>query len=157
MLSGLNQGSFVYIFDKTDKPKLKIGEVVGITQPKFCQNGIANMVVDMKVKIDDIVIDYFNIPSNSSIVSYNGGKITISETKQGLQTEIETALENSKNIVNNIEYYKTNIETYENILKEINPQFAKDKERDTQISNLEIKVSGIETKLDKILEAINKS
>nr|DAO79700.1 MAG TPA: hypothetical protein [Crassvirales sp.] len=115
------------------------------------------MVVDMKVKIDDIVTDYFNIPSNSSIVSYNGGKITISETKQGLQTEIETALENSKNIVNNIEYYKTNIETYENILKEINPQFAKDKERDTQISNLEIKVSGIETKLDKILEAINKS
>ena len=95
MLSGLNQGSFVYIFDKTDKPKLKIGEVVGITQPKFGQNGIANMVVDMKVKIDDIVTDYFNIPSNSSIVSYNGGKITISETKQGLQTEIETALENN--------------------------------------------------------------
>lgn len=157
MISGLNQGSFVYIFDKTDKPKLKIGEVVGITQPKFSSNGMNSMVVDIKVKVDDTITDYFNIPSNNSIVSYNGGKITISETKQGLQTEIETALENSRNIVNNIEYYKNNIETYENILKEINPQFAKDKERDTQISNLENKVSGIETKLDKILEVINKS
>lgn len=156
MLSGLNQGSLVYILDKTDKPKLKIGEILGVTQPKFGLNGTNQTVVDIKVKVDDIVTDYFNIPSNSSIVSYNGGKITISETKQGLQSEIETALQNSRNIVNNIDYYKNNITEYEEILKEINPQFAKDKERDSKIVSLETKVSSMETKLDKILEAISK-
>lgn len=33
MFSALNQGSLVYILDKTDGVKFKIGEIVGTTVP----------------------------------------------------------------------------------------------------------------------------
>ena len=38
MFSGLTQGSLVYILDKTKGLQYKVGEVVGITQPKFGNN-----------------------------------------------------------------------------------------------------------------------
>jgi hypothetical protein len=63
---------------------------------------------------------------------------------------------NSKNIVDNIDVYKQNIKDCENILKQINPQFAKDKERDDRLLNLETRFDGVESKLDKIFNIINK-
>lgn len=153
MFSSLTQGSIVYILDKQDRPKLKCGEVVGVSALKFQANG---STVDLKINSEGIIQDYGNIPSNSSIVSYNNGKVTISETKQGLQNEVESTLQNSKNIVNNIEIYKQNIIDYEEILKQLNPQFAKDKERDSRLNNLELKFEGVEDKIDKILNIISK-
>ena len=153
MFSSLTQGSIVYILDKQDRPKLKCGEVVGVSALKFQADG---STVDLKINSEGIIQDYGNIPSNSSIVSYNNGKVTISETKQGLQNEVESTLQNSKNIVNNIEMYKQNIIDYEEILKQLNPQFAKDKERDTRLNNLELKFEGVEDKIDKNLIIISK-
>jgi hypothetical protein len=40
------------------------------------------------------------------------------------------------------------VESCENILKELNPRFAKEKERDEDISNLKNKMGGLETKMD---------
>ena len=106
--------------------------------------------------MDDSVQEFNNLPSINNVVTYNNGKIIISETKQGIQNEVEAILTNSKNILDNIDVYKQNIEDCENILKQLNPQFAKDKERDERLSNLENKFDGIESKLDKIFEIVKK-
>lgn len=151
MFSSLSQGTIVYILDKTESPKLKYGEIVGVSAPKF---QAMNTVVDLKINIDGNVQDFSNIPSNNTIVSYNNGKITISETKQGLSSEVESSLQNRKQILNNIEQYKKDVTYYEEILKELNPQFAKDKERDDRLNNLEQKFEGVENKLDKILNLV---
>lgn len=153
MFSSLSQGTIVYILDKTESPKLKYGEVVGVSAPKF---QAMSTVVDLKINIDGNVQDFSNIPSNNTIVSYNNGKITISETKQGLSSEVESSLQNRKQILNNIEQYKKDVVYYEEILKELNPQFAKDKERDDRLNNLEQKFEGVENKLDKILNLVTK-
>ena len=154
MFSALSQGSSVYLLDKTSSPKFLIGEVVGVTQPKYNYNNQAT--VDLRVKVEDSVQEFNNLPSINSINTYNGGKLIISETKQGIQNEIEAILSNSKNIVENIETYKQNIIDCENILKQINPQFAKDKERDDRLLNLESRFDGVESKLDKIFDLIKK-
>ena len=52
--------------------------------------------------------------------------------------------------MDNIETYKQNIVECEDILKQLNPQFAIDKERDERLSNLENRFDGVESKLDKI-------
>ena len=140
MFSALSQGSSVYILDKTSSPKYSIGEVVGVSQPKINYNG--QSTVDLRVI--------------NSINTYNGGKIVISETKQGIQNEVESILENSKKIINNIDVYKQNITDCENILKELNPQFAIDKERDERLTNLESRFDGFESKLDKIFNLVQK-
>ena len=158
MFSSLQQGSLIYILDKTEAPKLKIGEVVSVSAPRmnsFMNNNFGStMCVDLKVNVDGSVYDYNSIPSSYSIVSYNNGKITLSETKQGLQSEVETIISNSKQVLKNIDTYKQNITEGEKILKELSPQFAKDKERDDRLDTLESKFEGVENKIDKILTAL---
>ena len=141
MFSSLQQGSIVYILDKSERPKLKCGEVIGVSAPKF-------------QAIGSTIQDYSNIPSTNNVVSYNNGKLILSETKQGLQSDVESTLQNSKQIVNNIETYKQNIIDCEEILKELNPQFAKDKERDDRLNTLELKFEGVENKIDKLLNLV---
>ena len=154
MFSALSQGSPIYLLDKTSSLDYKVGEIIGVTYPKI-YNNLGN-TVDLKVKIDGQVQEFNSIPSINNIVSYNGGKIIISESKQGIQTEVENILQNSKQILNNIDTYKQNVSNCENILKQLSPQFAVDKERDERLSNLENRFDGVESKLDKIFEIIKK-
>lgn len=152
MFSILNQGSTIYILDKSNKPEYKIGEVMAVSQPKpnYSPNFMNNSsTVDLKIKIDDEVKEFNSIPSAASMVSYGNGKIILSETKQNIQNEVEVLLQNSKNIIENIDTYRENITQCENILKQLNPQFAKDKERDSRLDLLE-------DKLDRIYELIKK-
>lgn len=158
MFSALNQGSSVYLLDKTSTPEFKTGEVIGVSQPKFNYNsfGQTQNTVDLKVKVDENIQEFNNLPSINSITTYNNGKVIISETKQGIQNEVETILQNSKQILDNIDVYKQNISECEQILKKLNPQFAKDKERDDRLTNLEDRFGSVESKLDKIFELVQK-
>lgn len=153
MFSSLQQGNIVYILDKTARPKLKYGEIVGVSVPNFTSLG---STINLKISIDGTTQDFNNIPSNNSIISYNNGKLTISETKQGLQNEVDSTLQNSKQIIDNIETYKQNIIDCEEILKQLNPQFAKDKERDERLNSLEVKFEGVKDKLDQLLNIIKQ-
>lgn len=161
MFSALNQGSLIHVLDKTNGIKYKIGEIVAISQPKFNNTfnpSQANQtVIDIKIKIDDNIVEFNAIPSNLSIVTYNNGQLVLSETKQGLQSEVENTLQNSRRIVDNIEHYKTTMTECENILKDLNPQFAQDKERDERINSLNSKVDNMESKLDQLLTLMSNN
>ena len=157
MFSALSQGSPIYILDKTSSPKYNIGEIVGVSYPKTNLYNLGPQnTVDIKVKIEGEIQEFNSIPSINSVVSYNSGKIVISESKQGIQTEVENILQNSKQILNNIDTYKQNVIDCENILKQLNPQFAIDKERDERLSSLENRFDGFESKLDKIFNLVQK-
>ena len=157
MFSALSQGSPIYLLDKTSTPDYKVGEIVGVSYPKMNPYNIGPQnTVDLKVKIDGEIQEFNSIPSINSVVSYNSGKIVISESKQGIQTEVENILQNSKQILNNIDTYKQNVIDCENILKQLNPQFAIDKERDERLSSLENRFDGFESKLDKIFNLVQK-
>lgn len=155
MFSALSQNGVIYVLDKTDSLKLKIGEVVGVSTPRTnYSTNYQGSTVDLKVKIDGAIHEFNQIPSAYSLVTYGNGKIVLSETKQALCGEVETLLTNSKQIVDNIDIYKQNIVDCENILKELNPQFAKDKENETRLHNLEQKFVGVENKIDKLITLI---
>lgn len=157
MFSALNQGSLVYILDKTDKLKYSIGEVVGTTIPQFATDGTNQMVMNIKVKVGDITTDFNNIPSNSSIVTYKGGKTIIAETKQQIQAEVESILHKANYTLEHIEDIKDEAEQAESILKSIDTNYAKDKARDEEIASLKDKVLGVESKLDKILDIVSNT
>lgn len=153
MFSALSQGSPVYLLDKTSSLDYKVGEIIGVSQPKF--NTFGN-TVDIKIKIDDSIQEFNGIPSINTFVSYNNGKFLISETKQGIQNEVESILQNRKFVIQNIDNYKQDIVKCENILKQLNPQFAIDKERDERLSKLENKFDTLDSKLDKIFNLVQK-
>jgi hypothetical protein len=163
MFSALNQGSLVYILDKSDGLKFKTGEIVGITQPKYATNTFSTgqftpqTTVDLKVKVDGSITDYNSVPSTYTLITYNNGNLLISESKQALQPEVETILHNSKSIVENISKYERDILDCESILKELNPQFAKDKARDEQITSLSTEVSDMKNTLNQIVTLLSNN
>lgn len=156
MFSGLNQGSRVYILNKTNGIEFKIGEIVGATTPVFATDGTNMMVVNLKVKVDGSNVDYNNIPANNTSVSYNNGNLIIAESKQTIQSEVEATLQHANYVIEHIEDYKNQITKCEEVLKELNPQFAKDKARDERIAGIENEVAGMKGDIAKILAAVTK-
>lgn len=153
MFSALSQGSPVYLLDKTSTLDYKVGEIIGISQPRFTSLG---NTVDLKVKVDDSIQEFSGIPSINNFVSYNNGKIIISETKQSIQNEVEGILQNRKHILDNVDTYKEEVDKCEEILKRLDPQFAIDKDREERLSNLENRFDSFESKLDKIFKFVQK-
>ena len=153
MFSALNQGSLVYILDKTDGVKFRIGEIVGTTVPQFSVDG-SGIVMKLSIKVNGNVAEYNNVPSAANMVSYNNGKLIIAETKQSIQSEVESTLHNANYIIEHIEDYKAQITQCENVLKELNPQYAKDKARDEEIAGIKSEVAGMKGDIAKILAAV---
>lgn len=155
MFSALRQGSVVYILEKGENPVLKVGQVVSITQPNYSSNFLMNgSTIDINVKVNNQNMDFKNVPSSQSVVNYNNAIIT--ETKELMSNEVDNMLQSSRSIVDSVAYHNNIITSCESILKELNPRFAKEKERDEDINNLKDKMGGIESKMDKILGLLQK-
>lgn len=155
MFSALRQGSVVYILEKGENPVLKVGQVVSITQPNYSSNFLMNgSTIDINVKVNNQNMDFKNVPSSQSVANYNNAVIT--ETKELMSNEVDNMLQSSRSIVDSVTYHNNIITSCESILKELNPRFAKEKERDEDINNLKDKMGGIESKMDKILGLLQK-
>ena len=121
--------------------------------PQVCLGTNMSTVVDIKVRIDDQVKE-FCVPSSLSIHTY--GDYTLSENKEAMISEVDSLLQNSKDIVNSIDKHKDAISAYENILKSLNPVYAKEQERDGAISNLSQRVDSIQDSLDRLERLLKK-
>ena len=155
MFSALRQGSVVYILEKGENPVLKVGQVVSITQPNYSSNFLMNgATIDINVKVNNQNMDFKNVPASQSVVNYNNAVIT--ETKELMSNEVDNMLQSSRSIVDSVTYHNNIITSCESILKELNPRFDKEKERDEDINNLKDKMGGIESKMDKILVLLQK-
>lgn len=161
MFSALRQGSPFYILEKADEPRLKIGSVVSVSQPapKYAQTYIPNQnftetVVDVVVKVGEEEIKFEKIPSSLSIANFGQNGVVVSESKEAMNTEVEGMLRTSRNILDSIPYHEKVVDVCDSMLRQLNPQFAKEKEQEEKIASLESKVGGMEGKLDRIADML---
>lgn len=157
MFSGLRYGTALYVLDKSEEPKVVTGYVERVSAPHpMYQNYNPNVsfganlqtAVDIVVKIGNDKKEFVGIPSTSTIHSY--GDYVLSESKDNMIQEINTMLSNSKSIVANVEQHKSNIVACEKILKELNPVYAKEQERDEAIDSLTKQVNGLQDILARL-------
>lgn len=80
----------------------------------------------------------------------------IPESKQTIQSEAEATLQHANYVIEHIEDYKNQVTRCEEVLKELNSRFAKDKARDERIAGIETEVAGIKGDIAKILAAVTK-
>ena len=158
MFSTLRQNSPIYGLDKKDSPVLKKG-IIETVSPQRSRTGSfygqpMDMIVDIRVNIDGTSQEFKNIPANLSIA--NDGNIVISETKEAMSTEVDSMLSISKQILESVDYHKDVIEKCEQILKDLNPQFAKDKFQEEKINSLESRIGGVENTLGDIKDMLSK-
>lgn len=156
MFQTLRKGATIYILDKTSKPEVKIGYVENVTLPRPMYptyNPAASLgtnmqrVVDITVRVDEDKRE-FCVPSDLSIHTY--GDYTLSESKEAMISEVDSLLQNSKDIVDSVDKHKENMIAYQNILKELNPVYAKEQERDDAIDSLTQQVNGIHSALERL-------
>ena len=68
-----------------------------------------------------------------------------------MSAEVEGLLRNSRQIIDSIPYHEKVVATCDTMLRELNPQFAKEKEQEEKIGMLEERMGDIDGKLEKVL------
>lgn len=155
MFQNLRAGSIVYILQKDEPPTLSIKTVSNVISSTGFNNYLPQ-TIDIQVKIDDVVTDFKQLPGQLSIANYDNGKTIISDSKDIIIQEVNNMINNSQQILNSIQYHQTVLETGEQILRQLNPELAKQKDQEDKINNLESKIGGIETKLDDICSMLSQ-
>ena len=156
MFSALRQGSILYILRKGEKPELRIGTVTAITDPvpKFGQTPIYGQqmatTVDISVKVDDASLKFEKLDSGAAIMTYPNENTIVASSREAMAGEVEAMIRNSRQVIESVPYHKNVLESCDGMLRELNPQFAKEKEQEEKLGALEGKVSNMETTLTDI-------
>lgn len=164
MFQGLRTGGLFYVLEKGEELKLKIGHVVSVSnpQPKYNQlstmptyNNQPELVVDVKVKIGEESVDFKQLNANMNIA--NSGNVVVSDSKEAMSAEVEGLLRTSKQIIESVPYHEKVVLSCDSMLRELNPQFAKEKEQEEKIGMLEEKMGNIEGTLNDMMGMLSKA
>jgi hypothetical protein len=157
MFSALRQGNIVYLLDKSNGLTLKSGQVITNSGANLMYAATPQTVINLTIDVAGEHKEFNNIPAMQSSVNYNNGNLVLIDNKELAITEVENIVSSSKHILENTSYYEKMVTDGEEVLKILNPQFAKDKARDEEIAQLKDKVGGMENKLDTIIGLLGKS
>ena len=157
MFSGLRQGALLYVLDKTKEPKVVTGYVERISAPHPMYQNYnpavsfgANLqtAVDIVLKIGEDKKEFVGVPSTAIIHSY--GDYVLTESKDNMIQEVTAMLNNSKSILSNIQQHESNVKACEDILKQLNPVYAKEQERDEAIDDISNRMNRMEEILARL-------
>lgn len=166
MFGGLRTNAIVYILDKGgDRPVLRTGQVVSVSNPRPLYQGVTgmpqfgtqgqDMAVDVKAKAGDENFDFNNLPAQG-VLATSGGLI-VSDSREAMCAEVEAMQRASGDIIDSVDYHREVVRACEEMRETLNPQFAKDKEQERKIGQLEDKVTGMEGTLSEIKDMLIKS
>ena len=111
-------------------------------------------VVDIMARIGEEKVTFEGVPSTLTI--HSNGDTVISESREAMISEVDAMLQNSKSIIDSIDKHKSNVVACEKILKELNPVYARESERDQAIDSLTDKVNNMQNEFGSIKEALSK-
>ena len=163
MFQGVRQNGLFYILEKGDDLRLRIGQVVSVSnpQPKYGQFNTPSfgsqpeMTVDIRVKVDEETMDFKQLNANSSIA--NSGNVVVSDSKDAMSAEVEGLLRTSKAILESVPYHEKMLVACDNVLRDLNPSFKKEKEQEEKIGALEEKMVGIEGTLNDMMSMLSSA
>lgn len=160
MFQALRNSNQIYVLHKEASPYVEVGSVVNVTPPapKF-PNGVfgqpQEMTVDITVKVGEQNITFQKLPAGADIADFGmNGNVVISCSKDAMNAEIASMKQKSSDILKSIDYHKSVVTSCDEMLKLVNPDFAKEKEQEEKIAGLENKIQKIESGQDKMMEML---
>lgn len=160
MFQSVRPNSQIYIFHKGDFPRIEIGYVTNqpIPRPKYqlptTFGQPQEMVIDLIVKVDDKQFNYNNLPANLDIADSfsNGENIVISDNREAMNAELVSLKQKSIDIINSIDFHKNLISKYENLLADLNPEFAEKQEQRQEINVLKNQMAEMSKSITSLME-----
>ena len=153
MFSNLTQGSIVHVLSTKDDIKYSAC-TIEMLKPSFSYNFNTGAIVDITVTLDGQKKEFSGISANSSVSIANGYIIT--DNKENMISQIENILQTDRDIINNIDKKKKDISDYENILKKLNPVFAKETAMNSAITDLSSRVDKMQSEFGDIKSDMKK-
>jgi polyhydroxyalkanoate synthesis regulator phasin len=111
------------------------------------------MVVDAKVKVGEDVMEFKQLLASANIA--NSGNLVVSDSREAMSAEVEGLLRSSQQIMDSIPYHEKVIASCDTMLRDLNPQFAKEKEQEEKIDALEERMGNIDEKLSKMFSLLS--
>lgn len=152
MFGGLRQGSLLYVLDKgANGAKLRVAQVESVSNPapRYGQFGsAADMVVDVKARAGEEPLEFKQLSSGMGIA--NSGNLVVSDSREVMSAEVDALMRTSRQVIESVPYHEKMLSDCEAMLRELNPQLAKEKEHEEKIDALESKMGNIEGALGKI-------
>jgi hypothetical protein len=147
MFSNLAQGSILYGLETKDKVKVFTAPITSVSLPRplFTQNTFGQVpttVVDIIATVNGEKREFKQVPGNTSIANFGQDAFILADSKESLNSYIESMLQNSRNIVASVDKHKALITQYESAYKELNPSIS--------IGNDDSAVKALESKVDKL-------
>lgn len=162
MFQSLRQNSQIYIFHKGNKPLLEIGTITNmpIAKPKYAVPTTfgqpQEMIVDLVVKVNNSIVNYNGLPAQLDIAdSYsNGESIVISDSREAMNAEILSFKQKSVDTINSIELHQNIIAGCDEILNNLNPEYAEKKQQQDEILTLKSQMTEVSKTLATLTEMI---
>lgn len=163
MFQNLRQGGTIYILDKDDVPRLKIGQVLNVGTPTPMYNtqtsGITmgfqpTMEVTIRAKVDEKEGDFAHLPAMQGVHDY--GNMVVTDNREAMLSEIDNIKQRAQQELDRTERNKSIIASSNDMFKKLNPNYAKEVERDEAIGQLNSRLDGIEDTMSKVLKLLNK-
>ena len=164
MFQGLRENAPIYILDKTNEiPKLSVGYVEKRSDV-YSRYGTPTMpmmgqpmdgVIDFSVRIGNEVVDLKKLPAAQSICSPDGHpQIVISDNREAILAEVEGIERTSQAIVDGYDLNVSIVAACADMKRVLNPQLAKEQQRDEEINDLKDKIGSIEGSIGRIDEKL---
>lgn len=161
MFQSVRPNSQIYIFHRGDNPRLEIGYVVNqpIPRPKYQLPAAFGQpqetVVDLVVKTNEQTYNYNNLPAQLDVADSvsNGESLIISDSKDGISSEILNLKQKSQDIANSKEYHLSLVEKYDKILIDIHPELAEKQEQKQEIDVLKSKMEEMSKSIAALMES----
>lgn len=167
MFRNLNKDDDVYVIDKKDGPVLRMGKFVNKTTPiPITPTQTAGLMLNMtqqyeftmRVNVEGQEGDFPNILTTESVHNY--GNTIVCSTREAFLSEVDKLRTKSQGEIDRQELNEKTIAWCEEVSRKVNPAYAKEKERDEAIANLNDRLDTMEESignaLDKILKQLNK-
>ena len=156
MFQSLRQGSTIYVLSMEGRPKVYVAQVTEHTSPVAKLNSTPPpfgqpmpMTVDIKATDGKTNFQFDKLDAGAVVFEYVGNNI-VSTTMEALAVEWDKRLSASKRHVDMTPYHQGVIDAAPEINAIINPQFAREQERDREIGNLKTEMSGMKGTLSNI-------
>ena len=161
MFQSVRPNSQIYIFHRGDSPRLEIGYVVNqpVPRPKYQLPATFGQpqetVVDLVVKTNEQSYNYNNIPAQLDVADSmsNGESLIISDSREGISSEIVNLKQKSLDIANSKDYHLSLVDKYDKILMELNPELAEKQEQKQEIDTLKNQMMEMSKSIAALMES----
>lgn len=145
MFRDVRKGSTLHILNKSNIPQYFKGIVANVSDPYYPPfnpgqfNPMQQQYVNITVNVNGENQQYNQLPVNALIS--NNGNLIVACTQDAIVNEVKAMQASSREVVDNVEKHREIVQVCDDILNDLNPQFAQNKAQEEKINNMEKELS----------------